>query len=387
LFEHRPAIPNHPTSCRRFKTFEDIQFHLRTPSMLGVTFPGEREVALLNFPDPTPGTGEVVLEMKASGMCGSDLRAYRAPKDMEAFREAYKGLPTITMRDNGPLIMGHEPCGVVAAIGPSVSAFQARVGQRVMVHHYDACDVCDQCRTGWTWMCDNVVPKNFGQTAHGGHAQYMKVPAKTLIPLPDELSFEAGAAISCGSGTSYSALRRMRVNGTVAIFGQGPVGLSGTQFAVAMGCRVIALDPSEERRNLAKKFGADVVLDPKAIDSREAIRELTGGFGADFALETSGTGSGATDSVRSLRKWGTVAFVGMTSTATFNLATDVILRQVNMLGSLTFSTAIMHECALFSVQKNVPVDAIFSDRWRLDQADEAYKLLDKQSSGKGVFMM
>ncbi|VTU45290.1 Alcohol dehydrogenase (plasmid) [Variovorax sp. SRS16] len=203
--------------------------------MRGVTFPGEREVAILEFPDPTPGVGEVVIEMKASGMCGSDLHAYRGPKDPEEFRRIFKGRPLERMRDLGPLIVGHEPCGVVVEIGPGVTEHQARIGQRMMVHHYHGCGVCDQCRTGWAQICETHKPVTYGLSAHGGHAKFMKVPAATLVALPDELSFEAGAAISCGSGTSYSALRRMKPNGshTVVIFGQGPVGLSGTQFAAA----------------------------------------------------------------------------------------------------------------------------------------------------------
>lgn len=358
--------------------------------MLGVTFPGECEIALLDFPDPTPGPGEVVLEMKASGMCGSDLRAYRAPKDIEKFREIYKGLPTATMRDHGPRIMGHEPCGVVAAIGAGVSAHQARIGQRVMAHHYSACGVCPQCRTGWVSICERVLPASYGWTAHGGHAKYMKIPAASLVALPDELSFEAGAAIACGSGTSFSALRRMKPNGThtVAIFGQGPVGLSGTQFAVAMGCRVIALDINQDRLELAKKFGANATINPRGIDVREAIRDLTHGLGADYALECSGKPDAVVDAIRCLKFWGTAAFVGIVpGQVPINLAADVIVRQINMLGSLTFSSVIMAECAQFAVDRKVAVDGIFTHRWKLEQAAEAYALLDKQSTGKGVFVM
>ena len=97
-----------------------------------------------------------------------------------------------------------------------------------------------------------------------GMRKYLKVPANTMVPLPDELSFTAGAAISCGSGTAYGALRRMNVSGrdTIAIFGQGPVGLAGTQFAKAMGARVIALDINPQRLERAKEFGADEVVNP-----------------------------------------------------------------------------------------------------------------------------
>src|SRR6476619_45548 len=119
----------------------------------------------------------------------------------------------------------------------------------------------------------------FGANGNGAHAKYMKVPVDTLVPLPDALSFEAGAAISCGTGTSYGALKRLNLQGgeTIAIFGQGPVGLSATQLAVAMGARVIALDVSPERQALAREFGADAVIDARANDPVEAIRALTHG--------------------------------------------------------------------------------------------------------------
>jgi D-arabinose 1-dehydrogenase-like Zn-dependent alcohol dehydrogenase len=109
--------------------------------MKGVVFPGNRQLEILDFPDPTPGPGEVVLEIKASGMCGSDLKFYR-PTD----GAASLGLGALS----GPIIAGHEPCGIVAAIGPGVPDNQAKVGDRVMVHHYRGCGVCEHCSTGWT---------------------------------------------------------------------------------------------------------------------------------------------------------------------------------------------------------------------------------------------
>src|SRR3981189_2234903 len=237
--------------------------------MRGVVFTGERGLELMQFPDPAPDAHDVVIEMKASGMCGSDLHQYRRPKG--------QAQPTgIPMRD-GPVIAGHEPCGVVVAVGDAVDAKEARIGQRVMVHHYQGCTQCSHCRSGWQQLCQEVPVKVYGNNAHGGHAKYLRVPANTMVPLPEELSFAAGAAISCGSGTAYGALRRMNVSGrdTIAIFGQEPVGLAGTQFAKAMGARVIALDVNPQRLARAKEFGADELVDPGSNDPVAAIKELT----------------------------------------------------------------------------------------------------------------
>ena len=134
----------------------------------------------------------------------------------------------------------------------------------------------------------------YGINGHGGHAPYMKVPATTLVRLPDELTYAAGAAISCGTGTAFGALVRMGVTArdTVVIVGQGPVGLSATQLAAAMGARVIAVDINPERARRAADFGAAETIDASTTDPVEAVRALTGGRGASRTLDTSGTADG-----------------------------------------------------------------------------------------------
>src|SRR5262249_13160902 len=185
-------------------------------AMKGVVFLGDRKLELRTFPDPTPGPREVILEIKASGMCGTDLHTYRAPAQPG---DAVTG----GIKRQAGVIAGHEPCGVVTAVGAGVSEKEARVGERVMDHHYDGCGTCKHCRAGWTQMCleGSMV---YGSGGHGGHARYMKVPVSTLVPLPDVLSFVTGAAISCGTGTAWGALRRLNLQGgeTITIFGQGP---------------------------------------------------------------------------------------------------------------------------------------------------------------------
>jgi threonine dehydrogenase-like Zn-dependent dehydrogenase len=349
--------------------------------MRGVSFSGNRQIDHVTIPDPTPGPGEVVLEMKASGMCGSDLKFYRAP----AGGGAALGLPAT----DGPVIGGHEPCGVVAAIGPGVTAKEAPIGARMMVHHYHGCGICGQCRTGWSQLCQETRIEVYGVSAHGGHAPYLKVPAHTLVPLPDSLSFETGAAISCGTGTAWGALRRMNLSGqdTIAIFGQGPVGLSATQLAHAMGARVIALDISPDRLARAREFGADVTIDPSQDDPVQAIRDLTHGRHADLALETSAAPSARVAAVRSVRVWGTACFVGEGGEVTLDVSAQLLRRQLTLIGSWTFSTVGQAECARFVAERGIAVDALFTHRWRLDQAEDAYRLFDTQTTGKGVFLL
>jgi len=229
----------------------------------------------------------------------------------------------------------------------------------------------------------------YGVTAHGAHADYMKVPAHTLVPLPDQLSFATGAAVSCGTGTAYGALRRMNLSGahTIAIVGQGPVGLSATQLAAAMGARVIALDVSAERLARAKEFGADAVVDPMAGDAVAAIKAFTHGLGVDLALDTSGAPEGRVTAVQATRPWGTVCFVGEGGGVTLDVSRDLLRKQLTIIGSWTFSKIGQAECASFVADRKIAVEQLFTHRWRLSQAEEAYRVFDQQNSGKGVFVM
>jgi threonine dehydrogenase-like Zn-dependent dehydrogenase len=348
--------------------------------MQAIVFMGERKLQLLSFDDPIPGPGEVVLEIKASGMCGSDLKFYRTSKS----GSQALGLGKVS----GPVIAGHEPCGVVVAVGAGVGERAAPMGARVMVHHYKGCGVCTHCRIGWSQLCAEGIVV-YGVTGHGAHARYMKVPASTLVPLPDALTFETGAAISCGTGTAYGALRRMNLSGrdTIAIVGQGPVGLSATQLAVAMGARVIALDVGDERLKRAGEFGATATIDPGAGDAVAAIKDLTHGVGADLTLDTSGTPAGRLVAVRGARTWGTVCFVGEGDSVTLDVSPDMLRKQLTIIGSWTFSTTGQADCAAFVADRRIAVDHLFTHRWRLDQAEEAYRLFDGQTTGKGVFLM
>jgi threonine dehydrogenase-like Zn-dependent dehydrogenase len=339
--------------------------------MIGIVFLGNRKIELHEFPDPTPEPRDAILEIKASGMCGTDLRAYRNEKKGKAYSVA-----------------GHEPCGVVVALGDNVSEREARIGDRVMVHHYDGCGVCRHCRSGWTQLClEGSISYGSGK-GNGGHARYMKVPAHTLLPLPESLSFKTGAAISCGTGTAYGALKRIGLEGdeTVTIFGQGPVGLSATQFAAAMGARVIAVETSPERRQLALDMGADVVLDPNDIDPVTAVLDLTYGEGAHKAIETSGNKEARAAAVRGTRTWGTTCLIAGDGQITLDVAHDLTHRQKTIIGHWTFSKNGQVDCARFIADRKINVDSLFTHEWKLEQANEAYRLLDQQKTGKGVFL-
>ncbi len=346
--------------------------------MKGVVFHGSRQLGLMDFPDPTPGPDEVVLEIKASGMCGSDLHFYRAAEGAKSL-----GLGG----DGSPVIAGHEPCGVVAARGSNVPEVLAPEGARVMCHHYKGCGICPDCRSGWQQLCPEGIVV-YGATGHGAHAPYMKAAASTLVPLPEQLSFAEGAAISCGTGTAFGAIKRMNLTArdSLAVFGQGPVGLSMVMLASEMGARVIALDISDERLAIAETFGASTVVNAGDQSPIEAIEAFTRGRGADMAIDCSGAPEARVQAVRATRTWGTVCFVGEGNTVTLDVSKDVIRKQLTIIGSWTFSSIGQAECARFIAERGVELERIFTHRFALEQAEEAYRLFDKQTTGKGVFL-
>lgn len=348
--------------------------------MKGLVFTGGREVELMGFADPTPGAGEVVVAIKASGMCGSDLKFYRTPKGED---------PGIGIKLAGPVVAGHEPCGIVEAVGSGVDPRQAKVGDRVMVHHAHGCDCCRTCRSGWPQMCDNGLEAIYGITANGGHAPYLKASASNLVKLPDALSFKTGAAVACGTGTAYSALKRLDISGddTLVVVGQGPVGLSATLLGTAMGARVIALDLEEGRLARSREFGAWQAINPSQGDAIEQIRELTGGHGAELAMDTSGSGQGRLMALRSTREWGRMCVVGEGHNMDLDVSSDMLRKQRTIFGSWVFSIMGLGDCAHFVAERELPVERLFTEEWKLEQGSQAYQLFDKQTSGKGVFVI
>ena len=348
--------------------------------MKGVVFLGDKKLEIQNFEDPSPGPNDVIIEIKASGMCGSDLKFYRANSGPSSL-----GLGG----DDKPVIAGHEPCGTIVEVGSNVSKENFLIDTRVMQHHYEGCGTCSHCSTGWQQLCNDGVKAVFGVTGNGAHAKYMKCPASTLVPLRDDISFIAGAAISCGTGTAWGALERLdlKASQTIAIFGMGPVGLSAVMLANKMGSKVIAIDINKQRLERSVEFGADVILNPEeSEDLLIKIKDLTKGLGVDASLDASSSPAARSIAVKCVKTWGKACFVGEGGDVTLDVSNDLLRRQVTIIGSWTFSKHGQAECADFVADKELEVDKLFTHKWSLDQADEAYKLFDKQSDGKGVII-
>jgi threonine dehydrogenase-like Zn-dependent dehydrogenase len=257
------------------------------------------------------------------------------------------------------------------------------------VHHYRGCGVCEICAMGYEQLCPQGRVTYGGGTGHGANADYILVPSRTLVHLHDELSFAAGAAISCGTGTAWNGLKKMGVSGrdSVAVFGQGPVGLSGTLSAKCMGSSVIALDVVPERLSLARELGADHVINSREVDPVAAIRDVTGGAGASAVLETSGNPHARTQALQSIRPFGRCCYVGVGGPASIDFNRDVIFKVATIYGSWTFSKSELLEIARFMIDAKVPLEKLITHRYTLDQAVEAFRTFDGATTGKCVFVM
>ena len=192
---------------------EDLEWKTMEQSMRAAFLPGNRRVDLRTLPTPRPGHGEVLLRVKASTICGSDIRCIYH-EHLGKGPEGYQGV-----------IAGHEPSGQIVEAGPGCRRFA--VGDRVIVYHISGCGVCNDCRRGYMISCTSEKYRRaYGWQRDGGMADYMIAEEKDLIALPDELSYADGAQVACGFGTVYEAIEKIGVNGNhaVLITGLGPSG-------------------------------------------------------------------------------------------------------------------------------------------------------------------
>ena len=339
--------------------------------MRGVFLPGGSQVDIREVADPRPGHGQVVLSMRASTICGSDLRAiYR--EHLGSGPEAYQGV-----------IGGHEPSGVVEAIGPGVN--RVRSGDRVLVYHISGCGQCDECRRGYQISCGSPQRAAYGWQRDGGHADKLLVEERDLLVLPDCLDFLDGACVACGFGTAYEALCRTEVSGRdrVLVTGLGPVGLATGMLAKAMGATsVCGTDPSPQRRNLALQMGAvDIALDGQEDELKDTL-----GDGAEVAIDCSGNGAGQLSALRNTRRWGRVALVGEGGRLTVDVSEVLIHRQLTVYGSWVSSTWRMSELLNRLVTWNLHPGKLVTDTFNLEEAALAYNVADTARHGKVGFV-
>jgi threonine dehydrogenase-like Zn-dependent dehydrogenase len=339
--------------------------------MNGVVLPGDSTVRPVDVEVPEPGPGQVLLRMKASSICGSDIRAiYR--EHLGTGPEAYQGV-----------IAGHEPCGQVVAIGPGCRRLS--VGDRVVVYHIAGCGVCAECRHGYLIGCTSPARAAYGWQRDGGHAEFLLADEVTCILLPDQLSYVDGALVSCGFGTAYEGLLRLRLSGRdrLLVTGLGPVGLAAAMLGRALGAGpIIATDIAPERRALAAELDLVDHALPADDSAAAAVRDLTGGRGCEASIDCSGSAAARVFALAHTRTWGRCAFVGEGGEITFAVSELLIHKQITLHGSWVTSLRHMAELLEHLERWKLHPERIVTHRYPLAQADEAYRVADRGAAGK-----
>jgi len=335
--------------------------------MKSVQFLGNKTCQVRELADPSPRPGQVKVRMVVSGICGSDLWNYvKRPTRLKD-----KFMP------------GHEPSGIVEAVGEGVR--HVNVGDRVVVYQQLTCGHCKHCRAGNLMFCPDR--KALGHETHGAHADFVVVEERNVLPLPDELSFADGAVMACAGGTAFAALRKLDVSGrhTLVIFGQGPVGLSGLMLAKGMGARVICVEPCAERRQLAKTLGADHVIDPAEGGAESSVRDIAGGEGVDVALIATGNAKARQEAVACLANGGKAVFVGVGDRRDSVDFSHLLWRELTLTGSFVMPIHMYWDLARFMIEKQISLERMITHRFPIDQADEAFSLFAQGKTGKVVF--
>jgi threonine dehydrogenase-like Zn-dependent dehydrogenase len=338
--------------------------------MAGVRLPGNSTVEHVTVPVPEPGHGQVLLAVKASSICGSDLRAiYR--EHLGHGPEAYQGV-----------VAGHEPCGQVVAVGPGCRRLVE--GDRVVVYHIAGCGVCAECRHGYMISCTSPLRAAYGWQRDGGHAEYLLAEESTCILLPEPLSYLDGALVSCGFGTAYEGLLRLGVSGRdrLLVPGLGPVGLAAAMLARAMGAGpIIGTDVAPGRLRLARELGLVDHAVPADDTAAEVIADLSGG-GCEAGIDCSGNGAARVLALQSTRRWGRCAFVGEGGSVTFDVSQLLIHNQITLHGSWVTSLRHMEDLLGHLVRWGLRPEVVVTDRFGLADAGRAYQVADAGEGGK-----
>jgi propanol-preferring alcohol dehydrogenase len=318
---------------------------------------GEGKVEIVERPRPTAQDDWAVVRIRASAICEDERDAFL---------------------NGAKYNFGHEACGEVVEID---SPRRVKVGDRVVPYAVIFCGSCPECMSGRAIMCRNI------QSHDGYHAEYVALPERCLLPLPDDVAYDVGALIGDTLGTPYRAIKRLGVNGAhlVAIFGLDPIGLSAVLLCKWKGARVLAFDVSRTRMELGRELGADALVDASHGDLVRAIIETTEGEGADIAIDCTGDSSSQSAAIECTKTGGKIALVRETSEAAPVFSSDLLVRkELTVLGSRYFALNDYPEMVQL-VESGLPLSRLITHRFPLASAKEAFDLFFSAQTGKVLF--
>jgi threonine 3-dehydrogenase len=328
---------------------------------------------LQEIPIPRPGEGEVLVRVHSASICGTDQHIY------EWNEWAESRVPRV------PMTFGHELAGTVEEVGPEVH--HVRPGAFVAAETHIACGICSTCRTGRAHICQNL--RILGVDTDGAFAEYVVIPAQnawvvgdTVRPDVASIMEPFGNAVHATFGTEGG---EDLLTNPVAVIGCGPIGLFAVGIARALGAwKVIAIEPNDDRLELASKMGADVLVDPKAEDPVEVVLRETDGTGAEVVLEMSGNARAIDQGTRMLARGGRMSLLGLPDRpVTLDLNDQVIFKEARLLGVTgreMFRTW-QQTTTLLSTGR-VDVTPVITDRFTLDRFEEAFETMASGHAAK-----
>lgn len=326
-----------------------------------------QKLEIVDLPTPEISANDLLVQVKACGICGSDIHGWDGS----------------TGRRKPPLVMGHEAAGIVAAVGANVRGFAE--GDRVTFDSTVSCGECFYCRKGSINLCENrqvlgVSCDEFRR--NGAFAEYVVVPSRIAYQLPENLPFEHAALIEAVSIAVHAANRTpVTLGDTAVVVGSGMIGLLVVQTIRLAGCsRVIAVDLEDNKLELAKKFGADVGLNPKKCDVIQEVMKLTGGRGADAAIEVVGASATVNTAIDVTRRGGSICLVGNLSPKVEMPLQKLVTRELSVYGSCA-SNGEIPQCIDLLSRGAIQVQPLITALAKLDDGPTWFKRLYEGEPG------
>ncbi len=317
---------------------------------------------------PQIGEGEALVEVRASCLCAADVKIRAG------------SLPTLKL----PHIPGHELAGVVRETGKGVQ--NVKPGDRVVVYMYTVCGSCHSCLAGRENLCENIV--RLGLERSGGHAQYVVVPERQLLLLPDSIPFEKAAAIPDAVSTMLHAIRdvgQVRLNDYVVLLGVGGLGMQGVQLARLSGGRVIAVARHEEKLKAARDLGAEWTFNGKDETLAQEIIDATDGRGADVVFDLVSTQETFQTAADCVKKGGSIVVIGSSSKAITFQVIQVMFKEIAVKGALGMKKeTVLHAIDLC---RSGLIEPLVTERYPLQDINRAAERLGRgEIIGRSVIL-
>ncbi len=331
---------------------------------------GEGFIEVKEMPEPRPQPNEVLIEVKACGVCGTDIHV---------MHDEFPYWP--------PVIMGHEFSGQIVEVGEAVTMWKG--GERVVSEpHTRACGKCYLCRSGNIQICPEKRSPGWG--IHGGFARYVVMPEHLIHRIPDTMTWEQGAMVEPTANVVADMLERARVEPEdfVVIMGPGPIGLTAAMCAKVEGAREVLITGTDAdealRLKTAREIGVDHVVNVQQQDVEQIVLELTDGRGADLVVDCSGAPAAISMIPRLVRKKGRICGIGLTGNRQVQLDWDMLMKKVCDLYFNMSTSYSSWDRTISLIDKKIDVEKLITHKLPITRWQEGFEAIETQQALKVI---